>query len=230
MVTSSPSVAAPDRRRHPRIALKLPVRVQGEDLDGRSWQEMASSRDASAGGVAVELAHAVRPGQVLHVALPLPPRFRRSDLLDPAYRVYALVRSVRPNGEIGVLFLEGHPKGYERNQDGLFLRPLGQTAEERRRAQRVEGPFFFALKREVPQAMDPTEEAAIAENLSQGGARVKSSLQLQRGDVIYLRELGGLFRTRAEIRNVYVGRDRIQRANLMFLDQPAPERLLKRDE
>jgi hypothetical protein len=205
------------------------VRVQGEDPDGRSWKELTSSRDASEGGVAVELAHAVRSGQVLHVSLPLPPRFRRSDLLEPSYQVYALVRSVRATGEIGVLFLEGHPKGYSPNGEGLFLHPLGQTAEERRRAQRVEGPFFFGLKREVPKAMDPIEEAAVAENLSEGGARVKSSLSLQPGDVIYLRELGGLFRTRAEIRNVYMGPDRIQRANLMFLDEAAPERLLRRD-
>jgi hypothetical protein len=206
----------------------MPVRVKGEDPDGRSWEELTSSRDASAGGVAVALAHAVQPGQILYVSLPLPRRFRRSAVLDPAYQAYALVRSVRPSGEIGVLFLEGYPKGYGRNHEGLFLHPRGETPEDRRRAQRVDGPFFFGLKREVPKAMDPTEEAAIAENLSEGGARVKSSLSLQRGDVIYVRELGGLFRTRAEIRNVYMGPDRIQRANLMFLDVPAPDRLLRR--
>ena len=211
------------------MRVRLPVRVKGEDDDGRSWQEQATSRDASEGGAAVSLDHAVRPGQLLHVSLALPKRLRRSDLLAPSYEVYALVRSVRSNGEIGVLFLESHPRGYERNPDGFFLHPVGQTAEERRRAQRVDGPFFFGLKREVPGATDPTEEAAVAENLSEGGARVKSALQLSPGDIIYVRELGGLFRTRAEIRNVYVGPDRVQRANLMFLDEPAPPRLLRRD-
>jgi PilZ domain-containing protein len=208
--------------------VSLPVRVKGEDDDGHSWQEQATSRDASEGGAAVALDHRVRPGQLLHVSLPLPTRLRRSGLLTPAYQVYALVRWVRATGEIGVLFLDSHPRGYERNPEGLFLHPVGQTAEERRRAQRVDGPFFFGLRREMPDAKGPTEEAAVAENLSEGGARVKSALQLSRGDVIHLRELGGLFRTRAEIRNVYVGPDRVQRANLMFLDEPAPARLLRR--
>ncbi|HEY3121533.1 MAG TPA: PilZ domain-containing protein [Vicinamibacteria bacterium] len=229
MVTLFPAVAATDRRRHSRVSVRLPVRVKGEDADGRSWQEVTTSRDASEGGVAVALSHAVQPGQLLHVSLPLPQRLRRSNRLAPAYEAYALVRSLRPNGEIGVLFLESHPRGYEQNLDGFYLHPVGQTAEERRQAQRVDGPFFFGLKRQVPGALDPTEEAAVAENLSEGGARVKSALQLSRGDIIHVRELGGLFRTRAEIRNVYVGPDRVQRANLMFLDEPAPPRLLRRD-
>jgi hypothetical protein len=39
-------------------------------------------------------------------------------------------------------------------------------------------------------------------------------------------EAGGPFRTRAAVRNAYVGEDAVWRLNLMFLDEQAPDRLL----
>jgi hypothetical protein len=51
-------------------------------------------------------------------------------------------------------------------------------------------------------------------------------MALAKGDVVVVEELGGDFRTRAEIRNVYIGEDRIPRLNLAFLDAEAPPRLV----
>jgi len=75
--------------------MRLPVRVQGRDPDGTTWEEMSSCEDASVAGVGLQLTRHVVVGQVLHLALPLPQRFRQYDLTDPSYRVYALVRYVR---------------------------------------------------------------------------------------------------------------------------------------
>jgi curved DNA-binding protein CbpA len=49
-------------------------------------------------------------------------------------------------------------------------------------------------------------------------------------DVVRFREVGGDFETRAEVRNVYAGEDRIRRLNLRFLDWPAPDRLARTDD
>jgi len=70
------------------------------------------------------------------------------------------------------------------------------------------------------------EEQTIAENIGRGGARVMTSLAVVKGDVVRLEEVDGDFQVRAEIRNVYIGSDRIPRLNLRFLDAAAPDRLL----
>jgi hypothetical protein len=69
-------------------------------------------------------------------------------------------------------------------------------------------------------------EATVADNLGPGGARVKTSLSLARGDVVWVAEVGGPFRTRAEVRHVSVGRDGVARANVTFLDAQPSERML----
>jgi hypothetical protein len=68
-------------------------------------------------------------------------------------------------------------------------------------------------------------EATIADNMGRGGARLKTTLSLAKGDVVWVAEPGGSFRTRGEIRNVVIGRDGVTRVNMMFLDGLAPERL-----
>jgi hypothetical protein len=71
------------------------------------------------------------------------------------------------------------------------------------------------------------EELTVAESLSKGGAQVKTSLELMKGDVVLLQEAGSGFATRAEVRGVQKGPDGIARLHLKFLDRPAPERLLR---
>jgi predicted Ser/Thr protein kinase len=74
------------------------------------------------------------------------------------------------------------------------------------------------------------EERTIAENIGRGGARVLTGMvSVAAGDVLHLEEVGGDFRTRAEVRNAYVGKDNIRRLNLRFLDGPAPDRLVRTD-
>ena len=116
-----------ERRRQRRVPLKLPVRVQGRDADGAGWEEMSTCEDASLGGVALLVSHPVRPGQVLHLSVPLPQRFRQYDINDSSYRTYALVRHARPWASalrVGVLFLGRHPpRGAEALPAELFLMP-----------------------------------------------------------------------------------------------------------
>ena len=52
------------------------------------------------------------------------------------------------------------------------------------------------------------------------------AIDVRVGTILLVEEMGGSFRTRAEICNVYVGADRIPRLNLHFLDTEAPDRLV----
>ena len=216
-----------DRRRQPRATVSVPVQVQGQYPDGETWQETTATSVASAGGAAMALRHTVLLGQALHLSLPLPKRFRTFDLGAPTYRVYAVVASAPPSGEVGLRFLgKDPPGGYTRNGAGLFLTPPPpEPSTERRSAPRRDGTFFFVLKPRG-NGRDRQEEATVADNLGLGGARVMSTQFFARGEVLDVEEAGGPFRTRAAVRNAYVGEDSVWRLNLMFLDAQAPDRLL----
>jgi hypothetical protein len=221
-----------ERRKQRRVTMKLPVRVQGREPDGTAWQEISACEDASAGGVSLKLARPVVLGQVLHLSLPLPSRFRQYDLTDPSYRVYALVRNVRPAPDgsvrIGALFLGKHPpRGAPALPGGLFLMPGDPTPIDRRKFPRHVARLSLRLEAENAPGGVAVEEKTWAEDVSQWGAQVRAStLPVVKGAVLQVDEVDGDFKTRAEVRNISIGTDGHPRLNLFFLDRPAPERLL----
>ncbi len=214
-----------DRRKSRRVPMKIPVRVQGRDQKGATWEMMTTCEDVSAGGLALLLGRPVRVGQVLHLALPLPGRFRKYDLTDSSYRVHGLVRGLRPGNRVGVLFLGRRPpRGAESLPTELFLLP----GDPKPLAADRHG-FEVLLRLEAEQAPGGVaqEERSIAENVSERTADAKTmSLPVFKGDTLTVEEVGGEFKTRAEVRTVQIGKDGQPRLSLLFIDDPVPERLL----
>lgn len=221
-----------ERRKQRRVPLKLPVRVQGRESDGTTWEEMATCEDASPGGVGLRLRRPVVLGQVLHLSLPLPQRFRQYDLTDPSYRVYTLVRNARPapggGVRIGVVFLgKNPPRGAQSLPGELFLMPGDPVPVERRKFPRHVARLSLRLEAEHAPGGIAVEERTVAEDVSLWGAQVRAAtLPVLKGAILQVEEIGGDFRTRAEVRNISIGTDGHPRLNLLFLDSPAPERLL----
>jgi len=228
----APSGGGAERRKQRRVPMRLPVRVQGRDADGTTWEEMTTCEDASAGGVGLQVKRKVVLGQVLHLSLPLPSRFRQFDLTDPSYRVYTLVRNVRPTPgggvRIGVLFLgKLPPRGATSLPGELFLMKGDPIPVERRRFARHIVRISLRLEAEHAPGGVEVEERTVAEDVSQWGASVRAtSLPVGKGSILEVREIEGDYRTRAEVRNVSIGTDGQPRLNLLFLDTPLPERLL----
>jgi len=225
-------MGSPSDRKDVRMALRIPVKVDGFDAEG-PWQEMTVSVDTSANGAAFTLRHPAQFGQVLLISLPLPKRFRQYDLTDPSYHVYVVVRRVEPlkdRSVLGVMFLgKTPPRGFEKNPAGRYLLSQDQapgTRAERRQHARHELPYNLKLSREAGFGPGPQQEHTVAENLGKGGARVLTSLPVTKGEIVIVEEVGGPFRTRAEIRNIYIGKDKVPRLNLKFLDDEAPDRLI----
>jgi len=226
-------MATNERRREARMPLTIPLRVQGHDPDGTPWEEMTSSADASFRGAAFRLKHRLEVHQALHLLLPLPKAFRRYDLSEHSYRTFALVRDVaagKDAARVGVFFLGRHPpKDYDKNPGGRYLLPTDAPPplKERRLSPRVENVFLnVKLSRVEAEGGAGQEEQTVAENLGKKGARVMTTMPVAKGEIVTFEELGGDFRARAEIRNVYIGQDRVPRLNLHFLDLEAPERLV----
>jgi hypothetical protein len=107
--------------------------------------------------------------------------------------------------------------------------PASRAAEpdERRLHPRFEMFLNFTMQQVDEWGAVLQEELTVADNLSRGGAHVKTTLDFSEGDVLLLQEAGGGFATRAMIRAVVEGADGIARLHLKFLDRQAPDRLLK---
>jgi serine/threonine protein kinase len=105
------------------------------------------------------------------------------------------------------------------------------TPPDRRRATRLETPVNFMLRRVGSAGKVLQEERTVAENIGRGGARVFTSFpSMAPGDIVHLEQVDGPFKTRAEVRGTYVGKDKVRRLNLRFLDSPAPDYLVHVDE
>jgi hypothetical protein len=226
-------MAAAERRKDVRLRLSVPVQVHGYDADGREWQEMSATKDASYGGASFPLKHAHGVGQVVLLSLPLPRDFRQYSLSETSYRTYALIRGSRASdrsaSDVSVMFLgRTPPRGFQDNPGGRYLLPGDEVEEpprhgERRRHERL--PLYVNLKVHRSSG-GSSEESTVTENLSRGGARVLSTLSLAAGDVLVVSDLAGRTSASAIVRNVFVGDDRVARLNLHFPDPASFERLL----
>jgi hypothetical protein len=213
-----------ERRKSLRRPLHLPVQVRGHAGGGR-WEETTSTGDVCHGGVALHLARPVVMGQVLHLSLPLPEIFRRYDITSPSYRVWALVRYVGKDGppfRVGLMFLGRHPpRGYEQNPEGLFYLPSDpQPAWAVSRAHpRFEVMVTVRLRRLDGRAEGPQEELTITEDIGLGGARVRTTLDVARGQLVHLEEVDGPFQVAAVVQNAATGADHVRRLHLQFTDE-----------
>lgn len=227
-----------NRRKHQRMSLGVPVRVQGHEANGAPWTEMTMTENADFGGAAFSLKHPVTRGHALQLSLPLPKSFRSYDLTTPSYNVYAIVRNTNalPHGafRVGVMFLGRHPpRGHAQNPGGLYLLPSDLVAGagsgpvltgiERRAHPRYDLAVQLKLTRPEPVAFGPPSEQTFTRNLGSGGAMVLTSLPVSRNDIVVVEDLQGILRSRAEVRGVFIGKDNIPRLNLRFLDPEAEE-------
>lgn len=307
---------APERRKNARLGLAIPVRVQGYEADGSTWEELTTTDDVSLGGICFPLSHEVELGQILHLVLALPRRLRQYDLTETTYRVYTLVRSVRRRPDqprVGVMFFGKYPpRGFHDRPGARYLlpsdsqddtsvpavdggpppdlpktdwptpppddqgpppeptppeppppptfdppskkvwevetspesrpgvppapeptapavefHPSQEVPDDRRGTPRVELFVNFTIQQVDEWGAVLQEELTVADNVSQGGARVMTTLRFQIGDVILLQEAGGGFATRAEVRGVTQTHPAAERLHLRFIDREAPERLLR---
>lgn len=74
------------------------------------------------------------------------------------------------------------------------------------------------------------QEQTIGENISSGGVCVRTSItHLPKGERVMFEEVGGAFRTRAEVCGYTTGADKISRLHLKFVDHAAPRYLTGSD-
>jgi len=198
---------------------------------------MTATDDAAYGGASFLLKHAHGVGQVFSLSLPLPRNFRRYDLNETSYNIFALVRSTRAGADgkhmAGVMFVgRVPPRGYDAQPGGRFRLPddplAGGTAASRgERRQRERLQIFVNLRLRHIGASGTMEEPTVTENVCRGGARVYTTLPVSAGEALTVADLDYRVATQAVVRHVFVGPDRVTRLNLQFPDLAGFDRLLE---
>ncbi len=113
------------KRIRERLELKLPIRVRCREAVGVEWTEITRLIDVTPFGAGFTLKRPIEKGRLLHMTIPMPRQLRVFDHVEDQYRVWALVRYVKPAAapgnniplfEVGVAFIGKHPpRSYEEN-------------------------------------------------------------------------------------------------------------------
>jgi hypothetical protein len=123
----------------------------------------------------------------------------------------------------------GKPHNVEEFHDFLARVSAKPTAGERRAYERF--PIAVGVRLSRVQGVRDSDyvsddfDHASTENLSRGGARVRSRMAAAKGDVLLFEESRSSFRTRARVEDVS-GAEPEHCFHLRFLDATAPESLL----
>jgi hypothetical protein len=97
--------------------------------------------------------------------------------------------------------------------------------EGKRRCPRLEIGVALRLRRLQPRGTEGSEELTATENLSEGGAKVITSLPVEKGEIVELSEQEGPLRIRALVINVSIGPDNRPRLHLQFFEIDGAARL-----
>src|SRR5881409_4338142 len=115
----------PWKRIRERLELKLPVRVVCRETPDFEWMEVTRLQNVTPFGAGFTLKRPTEKGRLLHMTIPMPRQLRVFDHVEDQYKVWALVRYVKPTTpkgsqtrvfEVGVAFIgKRPPRSYEDN-------------------------------------------------------------------------------------------------------------------
>src|SRR4030095_3420504 len=198
----------PSKRIRERLDLKLPVRVRCRETTDFEWEEITRLMNVTPFGAGFRLKRPVEVGRLLHMTIPMPRQLRVFDHVEDQYRIWALVRNVRPvvssientsSFDIGVAFVGKRPpksylhepaKRYEVAQSVLdtisedaegMVKPL---AAEQERATRPKIPREMLLDTLDEKGPCRASESTVTENISERGATLFTSFDLVPGRFI----------------------------------------------
>jgi hypothetical protein len=241
---------APSRRRVERIALTIPVRVDGQVNKDALWSEITRFNSISAFGAGFELNRKVLVGQLLLLTTSFPAKLRCFDFSEAQYRVWSLVRHCEPiesapeGYRVGVAFLGKNPpiSHLENPAKRYLLSSFNQLGfceiteiddensnfipEEKvfipRRDERYSIPFevFIEILDEKQNPLD--HDLTFTENVSRHGSAIRTILDAKIGHYVRLNPVGYDLSILAVVRNRRVDEDGIPRLHLEFLDQQFP--------
>lgn len=232
------------KRIRERLALALPVRVQGRETPDFEWTEMTRLTNVTPFGAGFPLKRPTEKGRLLHMTIPMPRQLRVYDYLETQYRIWAVVRYLKATSsdnrtvfDIGVAFIgKRAPASYETEPWKRYdisntafqalaapddiLSPL--PSADQRTHTRHNIAVDMRLELVDPDGKVIESEHTVTENISAKDATVFTTLEIPQGRFIRLSsEQYGITR-HAAIRSRSTGGDGVPRIHVEFIDEEWP--------
>ena len=232
------------KRIRERLALHLPVRVQGRDTPDFEWTEMTRLTNVTPFGAGFTLKRPTEKGRVLFMTIPMPRQLRVFDHVEDQYRVWAIVRYMKANSsekgmvfDVGVAFIGKRPpasyeaepwKRYDISVTAFqalaspeeVLTPLPSADQRTQTRHNIAVDMRIELVDEKGVVIE--SEHTVTEDISKRGATIFTTLQIPTGRFIRLTSEQQGVTAHAAIRSRSTGADGIPRIHVEFIDKEWP--------
>jgi len=230
------------KRIRERLALHLPVRVQGRETPTFEWTEITRLINVTPFGAGFTLKHPTEKGRLLFMTIPMPRQLRVFDHVEEQYRIWAIVRYMKPSVsddhtifDVGVAFIgKRPPASYEKepwkrydittntfqgegNPEDLLTPFADQRAYTRHNIAVDMRVDIIDVNGEVTDS-----EQTVTEEISTKGATLFTTLQVPQGRFVRLISEQYGVTAHAAIRSRSTGADGIPRIHVEFIDKEWP--------
>jgi PilZ domain-containing protein len=235
------------KRIRERLELKLPVRVHCRETPDFEWTEITRLVNVTPFGAGFTLKRPIERGRLVHMTIPMPRQLRVFDHVEDQYRVWALVRYVRPTSsptdkgvlfEVGVAFVgKRAPRSYDEDPAKRYDIAVSVTETLVEEADDMLAPLPSAANRAHTRHNIPVDmfletlddkggiassESTVTENISQRGATIFTTLAIPIGRFIRLTSQQYKMTVYAAVRARSTGADGIARVHVEFVDRDWP--------
>ena len=232
------------KRIRERLALHLPVRVQGRETPDFQWTEMTRLINVTPFGAGFTLKRPTEKGRLLFMTIPMPRQLRVFDHVEDQYRIWAIVRHMKAKQvqnrtmfDIGVAFIGKRApesymkepwKRYEISTTGFQEVPKGEEmvrvfpSKDERDQTRHNIPVDMRVEIMNENGAVIESEHTVTENISTRGATLFTTLQVQPGRFIRVTSEQHAIAAYAAIRARSTGADGVARIHVEFVDKEWP--------
>ena len=232
------------KRIRERLALHLPVRVQGRETPDFAWTEMTRLNNVTPFGAGFTLKRPTEKGRLLYMTIPMPRQLRVFDHVEDQYRIWAMVRYMKGRTannqtifDVGVAFIgKRAPASYEKEPWKRY--DVANTAFQALASpddivtplptedQRTETRHNIAVDMKVEVVGENGEvlesEHTVTEDISKRGATLFTTLQVPQGRFIRVTSDQYAITAHAAIRSRSTGADGVPRIHVEFIDREWP--------
>jgi hypothetical protein len=235
------------KRTRERLELKLPVRVNCRETRELEWTEITRLIDVTPFGAGFTLKRPIEKGRLVYMTIPMPRQLRVFDHVEDQYKVWALVRHVKPVApeggkglvfEVGVAFIgKRAPRSYEQDPskryeiaasapDSLSVAedfvPTEMTSSDKRIKTRHSIPVDMFIETFNEKGEVEMSEHTVTENISQTGAAIYTTLSLPVGRFVRLTSEQFKLTVYAAVRGQSIGPNGVPRVHVEFVDREWP--------
>ena len=232
------------KRIRERLALHLPVRIQGRETPDFAWTEVTRLNNVTPFGAGFTIKRPTEKGRLLFMTIPMPRQLRVFDHVEDQYRVWAVVRYMKARTssgvttfDVGVAFIgKRAPVSYEK-EPWTRYDVATTTFEALTAADDIVTPLPTSDQRvytrhniAVDIKVDVVDEGGavvesehtVTENISSHGATLFTTLQIAQGRFIRLTSEQYRITAYAAVRTRSTGVDGVPRIHVEFIDKEWP--------